>query len=145
MTLPSVGDLEPISFDLFHDERGTLVPIELTVAVPFPVARLFWICDVPPGTSRGGHAHRNCHQFMVCTLGMVRIEAFDGMEERNIALAAGQGLHVPPAIFTTEWYDAADAVLLVLCDRAYDREDYVADRDALAAHRQQAAAGAWES
>jgi hypothetical protein len=33
------------------------------------VARLFWIFDVPPGGVRGPHAHKLCHQYMVCAVG----------------------------------------------------------------------------
>jgi dTDP-4-dehydrorhamnose 3,5-epimerase-like enzyme len=138
--LPTVDDLRRVSFELFRDERGTLVPMDTSSSVPFPIKRVFWIYDVPPGGSRGAHAHKSCHQFIVCAVGSVRIEAFDGRAQRFIELAAGQALHVPPAIFTTQWFDAEGSVLLVFCDRAYNRREYMEDRNAFAAHRSRIAA-----
>jgi len=139
--LATVDDLEPVAFRLFRDPRGVLVPIELAQSLPFKVARFFWIFDVPPGQVRGAHAHKLCHQFLICALGSVHVEATDGRAERSIVLSEGQGLHVPPALFTAERYVAPGSVLMVFCDRPYEPEDYLADRDAFLAYRGGSGAG----
>jgi dTDP-4-dehydrorhamnose 3,5-epimerase-like enzyme len=136
--LATVDDLKPVAFRLFRDPRGVLVPIELAQSLPFKAARFFWIFDVPPGQVRGAHAHKLCHQFLICALGSVQVEASDGRAERAIALAAGQALHVPPGLFTAERYVAPGSVLLVFCDRPYEPEDYLNDRDAFLAYRREA-------
>jgi hypothetical protein len=73
---------------------------------------------------------------MVCAVGSLRVEAFDGRAERSIVLMAGQALHVPPALFTAERFGAPGTVLMVFCDRIYEVGDYLTDRAALAAYRQ---------
>ncbi|HKS89769.1 MAG TPA: FdtA/QdtA family cupin domain-containing protein [Stellaceae bacterium] len=137
LTLPSVAGLAPASLPSYRDERGTLVPVELERVVPFPVARVFWVADVPAGASRGGHAHKECQQFLVCVAGVLTVEVYDGAAERRIALVAGDALHVPPGIFAAERYEEPGTVLMVFCDRPYDPADYLADRTAFRAHRRE--------
>jgi dTDP-4-dehydrorhamnose 3,5-epimerase-like enzyme len=133
--LATVDDLQPVAFRLFRDSRGVLVPIELAQSLPFKVARFFWIFDVPAGQVRGAHAHKLCHQFLICALGSVQVEATDGRAERSIELTVGQALHVPPGLFTAERYVAPGSILMVFCDRPYEPEDYLNDREAFLAYR----------
>jgi dTDP-4-dehydrorhamnose 3,5-epimerase-like enzyme len=135
--LATIDDLKPVVFRLFSDQRGVLVPVELSQSIPFKVVRFFWIFDVPSGGTRGSHAHKACHQYMICAVGSLHVDAFDGHAERVIPLTPGQALHVPPAILTTERFDTSDSVLMVFCDRPYEVDDYLDDRAALVAHRQQ--------
>ncbi len=135
--LPTAASLAPVALRCFRDERGALVPVDLAATVPFPVARVFWVFDVPAGMLRGGHAHKRCHQFLVCVVGAVSVEIYDGSAERTVALSAGEALHVPPGIFAAERYDAPGSVLMVFCDRPYEATDYLSDRAAFVAHRRQ--------
>jgi hypothetical protein len=135
--LPTIDDLTPVAHRQFRDERGVLVPIELSRSVPFVVVRLFWVVDVPAGTARGAHAHKICHQYLICAAGSLHVEVFDGVADRTIALAAGQALHVPPAIYAAERFDTPRSLLMVLCDRPFEDEDYIMERDELVAYRQQ--------
>jgi dTDP-4-dehydrorhamnose 3,5-epimerase-like enzyme len=139
-TLATVDDLKPVALRLFRDARGVLVPIELAQSLPFKVARFFWIFDVPAGQVRGAHAHKLCQQFLICALGSVQVEAYDGRAERAIVLTAGQALHVLPGLFTAERYGTPGSVLMVFCDRPYEPEDYLNDRDAFLAYRREASA-----
>jgi oxalate decarboxylase/phosphoglucose isomerase-like protein (cupin superfamily) len=133
--LATVDDLKPVALQQFRDSRGALVAIELSRSVPFKVVRLFWVYDVPLGGCRGSHAHKACNQYYICAAGSLQVEAYDGNAERTIAMTAGQALHVPPAIFTTERFDSSGSVLMVFCDCPYDPEDYVNDRNGLVAYR----------
>ena len=74
---------------------------------------------------------------MICAAGSVQVDAFDGQAERVITLTAGQALHVPPAILTIERFHTFESVLMVFCDRPFEADDYLDDRAALVAHRQQ--------
>jgi dTDP-4-dehydrorhamnose 3,5-epimerase-like enzyme len=126
--LPNVADLKVKSFKQFRDVRGVLVPIEILSAIPFALARFFWVFDVPVGISRGAHAHQKCHQFYVCASGAISVEAYDGESEKMLHLTAGDGLYVPPAMFTTEIFKERSSILLVFCDRLYEADDYIRDR-----------------
>jgi dTDP-4-dehydrorhamnose 3,5-epimerase-like enzyme len=126
---PEIDQLTVIDLPQFRDARGLLVPLEFSKFVPFEVKRMFWIVDVPAGGLRGGHAHRQCHQFAICLAGRVAIEAFHGGVKQTIELAMGQALHIKPGIFTSERFLAPGTILSVLCNRPYEPTDYVYERD----------------
>jgi dTDP-4-dehydrorhamnose 3,5-epimerase-like enzyme len=135
-SLTTVADLKVVTFPTFADARGTLAVAELAAYVDFPVQRLFWIDQVPANANRGGHAHKKCLQFMVCLAGTIVVEAFDGKDSRTLRLSKNDALLVPAGIFATESFDSEIALLLVLCDRSYDKNDYIHDHAGLLAFRQ---------
>jgi hypothetical protein len=129
--LPTVNELASEQFPHFRDERGVLVPLDVTQAVPFPVVRIFWIFDVPAGSAPGGHAHKACNEYLICASGLIEVEAYDGRVSRTIILSSGSGVHVPPTIFTTERFNLPRSILIVLCDRPYEAEDYLTSHQAV--------------
>jgi hypothetical protein len=46
------------------DPRGNLTVAEAHKQLPFAIKRAYWVYDVPGGESRGGHAHKQCREFM---------------------------------------------------------------------------------
>ncbi|KAB2956697.1 MAG: hypothetical protein F9K19_06970 [Rhizobiaceae bacterium] len=65
------------------DDRGTLIPVN-PPHLPFLVARGFIIDRVPPGTCRGGHAHRTSRQFLVAPTGRVRVDMLFSRRRRQL-------------------------------------------------------------
>ena len=114
---------------LVDDDRGSLGVIEIASHAPFVPVRMFWISGVAPGTARGGHAHRECSQFMVCLSGKVRVDAMDGTVKQEFLLERGDFINIIPGIFATEAFLEEGTVLGVLCDRPYEPEDYIYERD----------------
>ena len=123
--MPNLSDIKIDHLPKFSDARGNLVVAEFCNYVPFPVVRLFYIHDVPINTIRGKHAHRRCRQYMICQTGRVIVEATDGTQTRKIELCSGQAVLIECGIFTSETYVDRDTVLLVLCDRPYEKDDYI--------------------
>jgi UDP-2-acetamido-3-amino-2,3-dideoxy-glucuronate N-acetyltransferase len=115
----------------FDDERGGLGVIDVIKYAPFSPVRLFWISDVPEGRFRGGHAHKLCSQFMICMSGSIRVDAFDGMTRRSITLTRGNFINVVPGIYASETFLVERSILLVLCDRPFEAEDYIDDEASL--------------
>jgi hypothetical protein len=116
---------------LIDDDRGRLGVIDIQACVPFVPVRTFWISGVRPGSSRGGHAHKACSQFFICVSGRIHVDAFDGSTSRDYLLGCGDFLNVVPGIFATETFLDQDSILLVLCDRPYEQDDYIHDREML--------------
>ena len=137
--LPSVHDLRIDTIKGFRDPRGVLFPAELPALAGFAPVRLFWVGEVPPGTIRGGHGHRVCRQYLICCIGRVGVAVFDGKEERRLMLEQGQAVLLPPGIWASEIFEAPDSLLLVLCDRAYEPDEYIRSRDDFVAYRTAAA------
>jgi len=115
----------------FQDDRGSLDVLDIVDYAPFRPVRMFWISGVAPDTARGGHAHKACSQFFVCISGRIQVDAFDGAVSRTFVMEHGEFLNLVPGIFATETFLEEGAVLLVLCDRPYEQDDYIYDRDLL--------------
>src|SRR5690348_6524117 len=80
--------------------RGGLMFAEESRHVPFAIKRIFAIYDVPPGTERGGHAHRAQEQFIVMLSGGCTLMIDDGARQAKERLSQPtEGLYVPPMIW----------------------------------------------
>jgi UDP-2-acetamido-3-amino-2,3-dideoxy-glucuronate N-acetyltransferase len=112
------------------DLRGSLVAGESPGHLPFEPRRYFVVFDVPGKDVRGEHAHRTCHQFLVCARGSLSVVVDDGRKREEIALDRPDvGLYVPPMTWAVQFKYSPDALLLVLASDPYDPDDYIRDYD----------------
>lgn len=113
---------------MIEDHRGSLIVGEINKQLPFITERFFFVSRVPEGEPRGIHAHRKCHQLLICVSGSVRA-MFDNGSFREVVLLdqPNYGLHMPPLTWGTQYDFSADAVLLVLASDRYDSDDYIHD------------------
>ncbi|MDE1885243.1 MAG: WxcM-like domain-containing protein, partial [Xanthomonadaceae bacterium] len=80
-----------------HDMRGDLTAGEFPRDIPFEVKRYFIVHDVPSAETRGEHAHRECHQFLICVHGSCAVVADDGTRRDEFILDSPDlGIHLPP-------------------------------------------------
>lgn len=122
----SQGSKLTTSLPGFSDHRGILTVGETPEGLPFPVERFFVVSNVPPGEPRGIHAHRKCHQFLVCVSGSVKAMFDDGTSRKVVILdQPNLGLHMPPLTWGAQYDFSSDAVLLVLASDRYDEDDYI--------------------
>lgn len=119
------------------DLRGSLSVGEFPQDVPFEVRRYFLVYDVPSAETRGEHAHRACHQFLICVKGSVSVVVDDGTRRQEFALDRPElGVHMPPMVWGTQYKYSSDAVLLVFASHHYDAADYIRDYDSFVALKQ---------
>lgn len=112
------------------DMRGELGVAENGKEIPFAVKRHFFVYNVPSPEVRGQHAHRRCHQFLICLNGSCSVVADDGKVREEFLLNDRQlGLHLPPLTWGVQYRYSKDAVLLVLASHSYDAKDYIRDYD----------------
>ena len=112
------------------DLRGSLVAANFEQDLPFVPQRFFTVFGVPSTDVRGAHAHRQCHQVLVCVQGSVTALVDDGKGRQEFVLDRPDiGLHMEPMIWGTQYRYSADAVLLVLASHPYDAADYIRDHD----------------
>ncbi len=130
-TALGVGAVHVERFAEFSDLRGRLTAGELPAdAVPFIPRRWFLVYDVPSREIRGEHAHRVCHQFLVCVSGQVTVAVDDGQHRGEVLLDDPTlGIYIPPLTWGSQFRYDADAVLLVLASHAYDPDDYIREYD----------------
>jgi acetyltransferase-like isoleucine patch superfamily enzyme/dTDP-4-dehydrorhamnose 3,5-epimerase-like enzyme len=126
----SVSGVTVHRLPMFADLRGRLSVGEFPQQVPFVPKRYFIVFDVPGKDVRGEHAHRRCHQFLVCLRGSLSVVVDDGRSSEEIALDRPSiGLHIPPMIWAVQYRYSEDALLLVFASDRYDAGDYIRDYD----------------
>jgi carbonic anhydrase/acetyltransferase-like protein (isoleucine patch superfamily) len=114
--------------DFIKDLRGDLSVGEVERDIPFSIARYFVVLNVPNERVRGQHAHRQCHQFLVCLTGRCSIVADDAVTRQEFLLdRPSLGLHLPPMTWGTQYRYSPGAILLVLTSHPYDPDDYIRD------------------
>jgi hypothetical protein len=98
--------------------------------LPFAPRRVFLVYDVPSAKVRGEHAHKACHQLLVCVKGSVAVIADDGVTREEYVLdRPWLGLHLPPRVWGIQYKYSNDAVLMVFASHTYDANDYIRDYD----------------
>ena len=108
------------------DIRGSLTVGEFERSIPFPVKRYFMVFDVPSAETRGEHAHRQCHQFLICVRGTCSVVADDGDQRQEFLLNSPDlGVHLPPMVWGIQYKYSHDALLLVFASHYYDSDDYI--------------------
>ena len=136
MSLPNVDDCQLVELPKITDLRGNLTFAESDRHVPFPIRRVFYLYDVPTGASRGAHAHREQHQFLVCLSGSFDVMLDDGGRQNLVHLnRPWKGLHIPPMIWAAEVNFDPGTVCLVLASDLYREPDYIREYDEFRALR----------
>lgn len=123
---PSVFDCSVIDLGKINFEQGNITIVENESSFPFDVKRVFYLYDIEGGESRGAHAHKECHQFLIAASGSFEVELNDGNYKRNISLnRPNLGLHIPPGIWASELNFSSGAICLVLASHEYNEADYL--------------------
>ena len=114
----------------FVDGRGALGVLE-GAALPFDIARVYYLYDVPIGAVRGEHGHKRLNQLMICMHGQAEITLNDGTLQYPFTLTSpSQVLYVPPGMWRRLRFIMPETVICVLASRPYEMDDYIYDYEA---------------
>jgi WxcM-like, C-terminal len=117
-----------LDFPKIPEPRGNLSFIEGGRHVPFDIARVYYLYDVPGGESRGGHAHKALFQVIIAINGSFDVELDDGLSRKTVRMCrANQGLYIVPGIWRELTNFSSGSVCLVLASMPYIEEDYFRD------------------
>lgn len=117
-----------IDLPKISDPRGNLTFIEGVRHVPFDIARVYYLYDVPGGAERGGHAHKGLSQLIVAMSGSFDVLLDDGTNQKRVHLSRSYyGLFVCPMIWRELDNFSSGSVCMVLASNRYDEDDYFRD------------------
>ena len=134
-SIHSLSDLQLIQLSRFIEPNGELIVAEVQKHLPVPINRVFAV-RADSNAIRGKHAHRQCTQVLICLYGAVRVSCDDGIAKREVELDRPDcGLLIPPSIWVEQLYLKSPTILLVLCDRLFEEEDYIRDREQFERYR----------
>ncbi len=122
-----ISDCQILELPKIQNRSGNISIFENGVkTLPFDVKRIFYLYDIPGGESRGAHAHKNCHQFLVAASGSFEVVLDDGTLKKSVWLnRADIGLHIPPGIWASELNFSSGSICLVFASEKYAEDDYL--------------------
>jgi hypothetical protein len=125
-----LNDCRIIELPKITDPRGNLTFVEGGNHIPFDIKRVYYLYDVPGGSDRGAHAHKNLHQFVVAMSGSFDIVLDDGDRQRRFQLNRSYyGLYICPMMWRTLDNFSSGGVCMVLASEPYSVDDYIRDHD----------------
>jgi hypothetical protein len=124
--MTTVNDCRLLDLPRIVREEGSITPIEGGKHVPFEIARVYYLYDVPGGSSRGGHAHKQLLQLMVAVMGSFDVVLDDGYTRRRVSLNRGYyGLYLPNLIWRELENFSSGAICVVLASQPYQESEYI--------------------
>lgn len=125
-----IDQCKTIELPVVANPQGDLAFAEAETHIPFPIARAFYVYDIPAGAVRGGHAHFTLEEAVFCLAGRLEIAVDDGRGRHTHVLDDPRiGLYLPPMV----WYDiagfSAGTVYLAFASAPFDEADYIRDYD----------------
>lgn len=125
-----LDDCRMIDLPRITDPRGNLTFVEGGGHIPFEIRRVYYLYDVPGGSDRGEHAHKNLHQFVIAMSGSFDIWLDDGGRKRQFHLNRSYyGLYICPLMWRRLDNFSSGSVCVVLASEKYDAADYIHDYD----------------
>lgn len=117
-----------ISLPQIQDPRGDLTFLEGGNHIPFNIARVYYLYNVPVDAHRGGHAHQNLEQVIFALSGSFRIKIDDGNLKSEYWLRnPNKGLYVNRLVWREIDCFSQGAVCMVIASKPYDESDYFRD------------------
>jgi len=124
----SVYDCELIDLPKIQRKDYSLTAAHNSIDLPFDIARVYYLYDIPDGEERGGHAHKKLQQLIIPVVGSFSFSLDDGTEKRSVALhRPACGLYIPGHIWTKVQDVAPGSVCMVLASLPYDESEYLRD------------------
>ncbi len=89
---------------------------------------MFWIGDVPQGSTRGQHAHLSGRQILVCLSGAILASVSNGKEEAEFLLQPGSAaLAMAEMVWGEQTFLAEGSTLVTLASNRFFESDYIRD------------------
>ena len=122
----SIERCKIIELPQIHDPRGNLTFVESNSHIPFAIERVYYLYDVPGGSRRHGHAHKQLHQFIIAMSGSFDVQLDDGKDKLSVHLNRSyNGLYVCPMVWRELDNFSSGSVCMVIASAKFDETDYL--------------------
>lgn len=127
--MTTINDCVIIDIPKIIDQRGNLAVIE-GATIPFDFKRVYYLFDIPTGSTRGGHAHKEQHELLLPLSGSFDVILNDSYNKRTITLnKPDKGLLITTGIWRELENFSSGSVCLVLSSDIFDELDYIRNFD----------------
>ena len=122
------GAWKMIDLPVITERRGNLTFIEGGNHIPFDIARVYYLYDVPGGSDRGGHAHKKLQQLLIAISGSFDVHLDNGKIQEKIHLARGYyGVLIGSGVWRVIDNFSTGSTCLVLASLPFEEADYYRD------------------
>lgn len=119
---------ELITLPKVSTDRGSLTFIESLKEVPFDIKRVYFVYDIPGGSTRDGHAHVELEQLIIPVSGSFDVVLDDGSQKETIKMnRANIGLRINKFVWRELCNFSSGSVCLILANIPYSEGDYIRD------------------
>ncbi|MCH8474761.1 MAG: FdtA/QdtA family cupin domain-containing protein [Opitutales bacterium] len=123
--------IEPGLLELPCSEHtlGNLFFAQKDLPLPFALQRAYYVCGIPEGARRGGHAHRDGVELLLALQGSLTVRLLNS-HGRNVTFhldSPGVGAVIPPGWWVDLFGYAERTITLVLSSVEYSEDNYVRD------------------
>ena len=126
--ISDIHNCNVVEMTKIHNPAGNITIVQNGDFLPFDVKRVYYLYDVPGGSERGGHAHKNLEQLIIAASGSFDVVLDDGRNKKVIELNRPYyALYIMPGIWREIINFSSGAICLVLASEKYDPEDYIKD------------------
>lgn len=122
--------IDEIALPQIHDPRGDLTFVEGRTHIPFDIARVYYLYNVPVDSQRGGHAHRQLQQVIFALSGSFCVRTDNGHDKAAFWLRdPRKGIYLSRMVWREIDSFSQGAVCMVLASHPYDESDYYREYD----------------
>jgi len=109
---------------------GKLIPLVFNKKFPIKAKRIFFVYG-KKNKIRGDHAHKKCSQFFIPIFGKVILDIKTPKMKKKIVLnhLSKVAVLVPPKYWCSIKFTNKNSILMVICDKNYDFDDYLESYD----------------
>ena len=109
---------------------GKLIPLVFNKKFPIKAKRIFFVYG-KKNKIRGNHAHKKCSQFFIPIFGKVILDIKTPKMKKKIVLnhLSKVAVLVPPKYWCSIKFTNKNSILMVVCDKNYDFDDYLESYD----------------
>lgn len=128
MPVANVYNCSVIPLPKIDRDGGSMTIIENEKHIPFSIQRVYYLYDLPGGTSRGGHAHKKLYEFIVAVSGSFSVLLDDGVTRKVVTLnRPDYGMLLMPGVWRELFEFSSGSVCLVAASDKFDEDDYIRD------------------
>lgn len=124
--ITTIKDCRLIQFDATKQNGYDICSLRDCSELPYTPKRMYYLYEVPAGSRRGGHSHKECLECLVAASGSFEVTVDDGSATKKFTLnRPDQGLLITTGIWRTLKNFSSGSVCLVFASLPYDEDDYI--------------------